>query len=128
MLNKCKNKIILVSGIFFIFISLGYLKYQKDMKLVSVLHDYNSWSILYAINTNNISASKAILISNLTNLISNYDKELFSESKRLSKICRQWNNGLKEIVIADINQSEYKDTPYQQQVLTNIKLLENDCD
>jgi len=102
-------------------------KYKKEMKIISLLHDSRSFSVLYAMNKNNYEGAKSILASNLTNLVFNYDKELFDESRGLSRLCDDWEKGFKDIVLKDIKQDDFNGTTYQNEVLKRVKLIDNDC-
>jgi len=136
-----KNKILIflsllisILTVLLIWVYLGFVelekensKYKKEMKIISLLHDSRSFSVLYAMNKNNYEEAESILVSNLTNLVLNYDKELFDESRGLSRLCDDWEKGFKEIVLKDIKQDDFNGTAYQKEVLRRVKLIDNDC-
>ena len=124
---KCRYFIILLISLFIITLYFGINKYNRDIKINGLLHDMMSHSVLYAMNKNNNKGAKSILASNLTNLVFNYDKELFSESRGLSRLCNDWEKGFKDIVLKDIKQKGFDGTTYQKSVLKKINLINLDC-
>ena len=127
MKKRCVYIVLILLMFFVLIIKWGYSEYKKDIKKISLLHDSMSYSILYAIGKNNQEGAKSILTSNLTHLVFNYDKELFAESKGLSRLCDDWEKGFKEIVLKDIKQDDFNGTTYQNEVLRRVKLIDNDC-
>lgn len=102
-------------------------KKQNDEKLYTALSSYQSFAILYALNNNKENEAKEMLASDITQVVLNYDKELFSKSRSLSNLCDVWEKGFKTIVINHINQKDFYNTSYEKKVLYNINLIDNDC-
>jgi len=127
MKKKCIYIILVLLIFFILIIKWGYSEYRKEIKKISLLHDSMSYTVLYAMNKNNEQGAKSILASNLTNLVFNYDKELFSESRGLSRLCNDWEKGFKDIVLKDIKQKGFDGTTYQKSVLKKINLINLDC-
>jgi len=128
IIKNCKIALFLLIVIFLALLLLLDLKYKNKMEIYGLIHDNMSFSVFYALNNKKELEAKKILASNLSNVVLHYDKKIFSESKSLGRLCIQWNQGMKEIVLSNIHEKDFNKTLYQKNILKKIKLINIDCE
>ena len=123
-----KNAIIILCILLLFSIAANFylwIKYQNDVKLLHNLCNSKSISLLYGLETNQTEKVKDILRSDLVQLIHDYDREQFEQSRALLDTCKYWNEVIRKPVLDMVK--NIKDNDYAKTVEKNYIILDNEC-
>ncbi len=105
---------------------LQYIKYNTDMTLNTALCNYKATSYLFSIEKHKSKTLDKMLKYDLVQLVHDYDKEIFQNSKVLSGICKDWKKLIRR-PIKEYLEKNKNNTEYHEQVSNHYNLLETRC-
>ncbi len=108
--------------IFFLFTLYYRAFFKEQMKLTK------SMVVLYALDSNKTNIAKQILKDDMVQLIYDYDGELYSKSRVLNTICKNWQIYKEKAIIEYLNNGKINaNTDYYNKVKLNSITLDNKC-
>ena len=131
-MNKkiCFTVIVLLSAVLFLLFMYKNIFFNDQLKLVEAINNTRSVAVLYALDTNKVNSAKKILKYDVVQLIHDYDKKLYSRSKVLSSICKNWQMYTKKVVSRYLDDNEtkaYSDIDFYNKVKLNVGIIDDEC-
>ena len=127
---KISISILLIISVFLNLILWNYNKsIEKEIKICYALAGERSVVYTFALDNKRYNSMRKMLTSDILQIVYYYDKNLFSESKVLSSICKDWQSIIKPIVEKEIKSKKSLkiNLNYWKKVQKNYLIIEKDC-
>ena len=114
--------------IFFLFTLYYRAFFKEQIKLTQAISNAKSMVVLYALDSNKTNIAKQILKDDMVQLIYDYDGELYSKSRVLNTICKNWQIYKEKAIIEYLDNGNINaNTDYYNKVKLNSITLDNKC-
>ena len=119
--------VLLLISIIFNFIL--WKKYTEDISLCNALSNEKAIIYTHLMGQNKYKVMKKMLVSDIVQLVHDYNKNTFERSRVLSSICNDWKSIVRPVVLNEIDSKKRtkQNFSYWETVKKNFYILDNNC-